>query len=42
MGLICIVGGQLRKPEGILGNLVALFMNMATRELNNWTIGSST
>ncbi len=38
MGFMHSWGRQLRKPEGILGNLVALFMTMSTRELNNWTI----
>mgnify|MGYP001134310768 CR=1 FL=1 len=38
MGFIHSWGRQLRKPEGILGRLVEPFMNVANRQLNNWTI----
>jgi ubiquinone/menaquinone biosynthesis C-methylase UbiE len=39
MGFIHSWGKQLRKPEGILGNVaVPFFMNVANRQLNGWTI----
>jgi hypothetical protein len=39
MGFIHSWGKQLRKPEGILGKVVVpFFMNVANRQLNNWTI----
>ena len=38
MGFIHSWGKQLRKPEGILGILAGPFMNLANRQLNNWTI----
>jgi ubiquinone/menaquinone biosynthesis C-methylase UbiE len=38
MGFIHSWGKQLRKPEGILGMLAGPLMNLANRQLNNWTI----
>lgn len=38
MGLIHRFSRQLRKPEGILGRLVGSLLNIANRQLNNWTI----
>jgi ubiquinone/menaquinone biosynthesis C-methylase UbiE len=39
MGFIHSWGKQLRKPEGILGKVVVpFFMNVANRQLNNWTV----